>query len=263
MYLAMLNVGPELSLYGFIYGTLPTAPVVFLWAQQFGLESEVIASIMVAGTIVFAPVLFLAANVLTLSNSDSAQEKGKTNTGYAVRYISPLSLVSVIILLSVLSYSWYLRRKRQRTAQAEVQRTGSQRLVTGLTYISPMEVLILALGICYFISTVSVLACQDSIHEDYYAVTTPAEIARFFFLYSSVLGKEKRIGVEDQAIICNIYFPFAATRFGAAAIPIMLWVQRTYSERVAEYLIYATVGAMLTVPSIGTLVSSVVHYQFS
>eukprot|EP01138_Halocafeteria_seosinensis_P013915 gb/GECG01014210.1/.p1 GENE.gb/GECG01014210.1/~~gb/GECG01014210.1/.p1 ORF type:complete len:572 (+),score=35.20 gb/GECG01014210.1/:1-1716(+) len=191
VYLAMLSVGPDLSLYGFIYGTLPTAPVVFLWAQQFGLESEVIASVMVAGTIVFAPVLFLAANVLTLSNSNSAKSKGETTTAYAVKYISPCSLVFVVCLLLILSYSWYLRRSRTRSCGQLLVSTKStiHSSMSILRYISPMELLIAALGVCYFISTIAVLACQDSIHDKHYTVRTPSEIARFFFLYCSVLGK--------------------------------------------------------------------------
>ncbi|XP_013387380.1 integral membrane protein GPR155 isoform X4 [Lingula anatina] len=54
------------SSYGFLYGTIPTAPSVFLYASTYNLAPETIAAGTVIGTFLSAPLMFVSARVITL-----------------------------------------------------------------------------------------------------------------------------------------------------------------------------------------------------
>lgn len=58
----------DLSTYGFLYGTFPAAPGVFVFATQYGVEIELIASAMVVCTFVSAPLMFVSAKMISLSS---------------------------------------------------------------------------------------------------------------------------------------------------------------------------------------------------
>ncbi|XP_026292072.2 integral membrane protein GPR155 isoform X1 [Frankliniella occidentalis] len=58
----------DLSTYGFLYGTFPSAPGVFVFATQYGVEVELIASAMVVCTFVSAPLMFVSAKMISLSS---------------------------------------------------------------------------------------------------------------------------------------------------------------------------------------------------
>ncbi|KAF5286565.1 hypothetical protein FQA39_LY16248 [Lamprigera yunnana] len=58
------------STYGFFYGTFPAAPTVFLFATQYNLDIDLIASAMVACTFISAPLMFVSAKMITLTNTD-------------------------------------------------------------------------------------------------------------------------------------------------------------------------------------------------
>ena len=58
----------DLSDFGFLYGTFPTAPSVFVYATKYNLESDIIAAAMVACTFVSAPIMFISAKLLSLKN---------------------------------------------------------------------------------------------------------------------------------------------------------------------------------------------------
>lgn len=59
----LLNVGAnatdtqEWSNFGFLYGTFPSAPGVFVYASKYDLETDMIASGMVACTFISAPIM--------------------------------------------------------------------------------------------------------------------------------------------------------------------------------------------------------------
>lgn len=56
----------DYSTYGFLYGTFPTAPTVFLFASQYEIEVDLIATAMVVGTFLSAPLMFVSAKMITL-----------------------------------------------------------------------------------------------------------------------------------------------------------------------------------------------------
>ena len=71
-FVTLLNAGTNanetlsLSNFGFLIGTFPTAPGVFVFAVQFEVAVQLIASAMVACTFVSAPLMFVSAKMITL-----------------------------------------------------------------------------------------------------------------------------------------------------------------------------------------------------
>ncbi|XP_022903985.2 lysosomal cholesterol signaling protein [Onthophagus taurus] len=61
----------DLSTYGFLYGTFPAAPTVFVFATQYTIDIDLIASAMVACTFISAPLMFVSAKMISLPNGDS------------------------------------------------------------------------------------------------------------------------------------------------------------------------------------------------
>ncbi|TGZ48314.1 Uncharacterized protein DBV15_08645 [Temnothorax longispinosus] len=79
----LLNAGDnvtetrDLSTYGFLYGTIPTAPALFIFTLRYNLEIDLIASAMVACTFLSAPLMFVSAKVI------NAVSAGMTPVSYA------------------------------------------------------------------------------------------------------------------------------------------------------------------------------------
>ncbi|XP_032598863.2 LOW QUALITY PROTEIN: integral membrane protein GPR155-like [Drosophila grimshawi] len=65
---ATIDATTELSTFGFLYGTFPTALAVFVYATQYNVEVELIARSLVLCTFVSAPVMFISAKMISLSN---------------------------------------------------------------------------------------------------------------------------------------------------------------------------------------------------
>ncbi|XP_018398863.1 PREDICTED: integral membrane protein GPR155 [Cyphomyrmex costatus] len=79
----LLNAGDNvtetrnLSTYGFLYGTIPTAPALFIFTLRYNTEIDLIASAMVACTFLSAPLMFISAKVI------NAVSAGNTPASYA------------------------------------------------------------------------------------------------------------------------------------------------------------------------------------
>jgi len=58
----------DLSNYAFLYGTIPTAPSVFVYASNYGVIPDMIANTITANTFIAAPLMFITAKLLTLIN---------------------------------------------------------------------------------------------------------------------------------------------------------------------------------------------------
>lgn len=69
----LLNAGAnfsettDLSTYGFLYGTFPAAPGAFVIATQYHTDPDLIASSMVACTFISAPLMFISAKMIALT----------------------------------------------------------------------------------------------------------------------------------------------------------------------------------------------------
>lgn len=59
----------DLSTYGFLYGTIPTAPALFIFTLRYNLEIDLIASSMVACTFLSAPLMFVSAKLIDAVSS--------------------------------------------------------------------------------------------------------------------------------------------------------------------------------------------------
>ncbi|KAH8415724.1 hypothetical protein KR222_010760 [Zaprionus bogoriensis] len=62
------NDTTELSTYAFLYGTFPAAPGAFVIATQYNVEVELIARSMVLCTFISAPLMFISAKMISLTN---------------------------------------------------------------------------------------------------------------------------------------------------------------------------------------------------
>ena len=58
------------SNYAFLYGTIPTAPSVFVYATNYEIIPDLIANTITASTFIAAPLMFVTARMLTLMNMD-------------------------------------------------------------------------------------------------------------------------------------------------------------------------------------------------
>jgi predicted permease len=54
--------------YGYLYGTLPSAPIVFVFAFQYGTDTNAVATALVLSTILAAPIMFVCGNMIRLSS---------------------------------------------------------------------------------------------------------------------------------------------------------------------------------------------------
>lgn len=58
----------DLSTFGFLYGTFPAAPGVFVIAARYNQDVDLIASSMVASTFISAPLMFMSAKMIAIHN---------------------------------------------------------------------------------------------------------------------------------------------------------------------------------------------------
>ncbi|KNC25712.1 hypothetical protein FF38_12876 [Lucilia cuprina] len=65
---ADFNDTTELSTFGFLYGTFPAAPGAFVIATQYNMDVELIAKSMVLCTFISAPLMFISAKMISLTN---------------------------------------------------------------------------------------------------------------------------------------------------------------------------------------------------
>jgi len=111
----LLNAGDnvtetrDLSTYGFLYGTIPTAPALFIFTLRYNLEIDLIASAMVACTFLSAPLMFISAKVI------NAIYTGITPVSYAWQlkiFSFDISIASVAVCIWLLMCFLGFGRKR-------------------------------------------------------------------------------------------------------------------------------------------------------
>lgn len=96
----------DFSNFGFLYGMLPMAPSVFIFATQYGLPTAAVSTAMVAGTFLSAPLIFVTATM-----SQIKQRSLKDFFATMGRAMVSSSAVSAVCCLWVLVV---LFRKRRR-----------------------------------------------------------------------------------------------------------------------------------------------------
>lgn len=96
----------SLSMYGFLYGTFPSAPSVVLYATHYGMAQETVATGMVAGTFLSAPLMFVSAKMMTLIvGSDKDYRSLLLDTSFDTSIVGIVCSVWVLGIL-LLSGRW-------------------------------------------------------------------------------------------------------------------------------------------------------------
>ncbi|CAB3251441.1 unnamed protein product [Arctia plantaginis] len=83
----------SLSTYAFLYGTIPTAPAVFVFSNIYQLEMDLMASSMVICTFLSAPIMFMSAQMISINKDYAVQLK---------RYGFDLSIVALVASVWIL-----------------------------------------------------------------------------------------------------------------------------------------------------------------
>ncbi|XP_053674350.1 integral membrane protein GPR155 [Anopheles nili] len=102
----------DLSTFGFLYGTFPAAPGVFVIASQYNRDVDLIASSMVASTFISAPLMFISAKMITITNltpADYLNELDKFSFD-----ISIVAIIAGVWMLLLLALTRKVKRMPQR-----------------------------------------------------------------------------------------------------------------------------------------------------
>ena len=93
--------------FGFLYSTFPPAPTVFIFALQYKLPTDAVATGMVLGTILSAPIMFVSSNVIRLAEM-SPGETPIDDLATTMMYVSLISVPCCIWTLSlfILGKKW-------------------------------------------------------------------------------------------------------------------------------------------------------------
>ncbi|XP_045495860.1 integral membrane protein GPR155 isoform X2 [Colias croceus] len=88
----------SLATYAFLYGTIPTAPAVFVFSNLYQLEIDLMASSMVICTFLSAPITFLSAEMISINNDYADQIK---QFGFDLSIIALIAALWVLLVFTV------------------------------------------------------------------------------------------------------------------------------------------------------------------
>ncbi|GFN92004.1 integral membrane protein gpr155 [Plakobranchus ocellatus] len=87
------------SMYGFLYGTIPTAPSVYIFASDYGFGQEIIATALVLGNALSAPFMFISAKMMTVMVDSGVDFKVLLfDTAFNISIVSLICCVWVIAI---------------------------------------------------------------------------------------------------------------------------------------------------------------------
>lgn len=99
----------DLSTFGFLYGTIPTAPALFIFTLKYNVDIDLIASAMVVCTFLSAPLMFVSAKLI------SAISAGVNPAIYSKdlrAYSLDVSAISVAVCIWLMLYFLIIEKKR-------------------------------------------------------------------------------------------------------------------------------------------------------
>lgn len=102
----------DLSTFGFLYGTFPAAPGVFVIASQYNQDVDLIASSMVASTFISAPLMFMSAKMIAIHNLNPSDYMAELDK-FALE-ISIIAIVACIYLILLFVSSRKIKRMPHR-----------------------------------------------------------------------------------------------------------------------------------------------------
>lgn len=98
----------DLGTFGFLYGTLPAAPGVFVIASQYNMEMDLVATSMVACTFISAPLMMVSAKMITLTNLNP---KDYLNELSVVAFdLAVVAILAAIAMLALFTVTKRIRR---------------------------------------------------------------------------------------------------------------------------------------------------------
>lgn len=96
------NETTELSTFGFLYGTFPAAPGAFVIATQYNIDIELIAKSMVACTFISAPLMFISAKMISLTNLNPADYLHELDEfSFDISVTGVVACIWIILLLTL------------------------------------------------------------------------------------------------------------------------------------------------------------------
>ncbi|KAJ0178353.1 hypothetical protein K1T71_006176 [Dendrolimus kikuchii] len=101
---SVLNAGANesetlsLSTYAFLYGTIPTAPAVFVFSNLYQLEMDLIASSMVICTFLSGPMMFLSAQMISINKDYAVQLK---KFGFDISIVALIAALWVFFVFTI------------------------------------------------------------------------------------------------------------------------------------------------------------------
>lgn len=92
----------DLGTFGFLYGTLPAAPGVYVIASQYSMEMDLVATSMVACTFISAPLMMVSAKMITLTNLNPKDYLNELSVvAFDLSVVAILAAVSMLALFTV------------------------------------------------------------------------------------------------------------------------------------------------------------------
>lgn len=88
----------SLSTYAFLYGTIPTAPAVFVFSNLYQLEIDLMASSMVICTFLSAPMMFMSAQMISINKDYAVQLK---RFGFDLSIVALIASIWIIFVFTV------------------------------------------------------------------------------------------------------------------------------------------------------------------
>ncbi|XP_058838911.1 integral membrane protein GPR155 [Topomyia yanbarensis] len=98
----------DLSTFGFLYGTFPAAPGVFVIASQYNQDVDLIACSMVASTFISAPLMFISAKMITITNLNPLDYLNELD-----KFAFDISIVAICCSVWMLALFTLTRRVRK------------------------------------------------------------------------------------------------------------------------------------------------------
>lgn len=101
-----VNETEAFGTYGFLYGTFPTAPSVFIFASQYSMAEHIVASGLVLCTILSAPLMFISAKMRMMMCYHSINYTHLIQgTSFDISILSLIACVWVFVVL-IMSSRW-------------------------------------------------------------------------------------------------------------------------------------------------------------
>mmetsp|Transcript_13272 Transcript_13272/g.40021 ORF Transcript_13272/g.40021 Transcript_13272/m.40021 type:complete len:1120 (-) Transcript_13272:249-3608(-) len=102
--------------FAFVYGCMPPAPTVYVWARQYGVETELVGRMLVFSLLVATPFIIVTGVIIDLGTSRGDLASTLPLMDVALDSINTLGLLSSVWLTGV----WFVSPRMRRGLRAEL-----------------------------------------------------------------------------------------------------------------------------------------------